>query len=121
MKVTTILDNIDNGRMALPQFQRGYVWNSAQVRALMDSMYRGHPVGSLLAWNTEPDEELVRSGQDLAPGAVQLLLDGQQRITSLYGIVRGAPPPFFDGTAKPSPDCISTSTTKSSRSGNRAA
>ena len=100
MKVTTILDNIDNGRMALPQFQRGYVWNSAQVRALMDSMYRGHPVGSLLAWNTEPDEELVRSGQDLAPGAVQLLLDGQQRITSLYGIVRGAPPPFFDGNSK---------------------
>ena len=69
MRVTTILDNIDNGRMALPQFQRGYVWNGAQVRALMDSMYRRHPVGSLLAWNTEPDEEVVRSGQDLAPGA----------------------------------------------------
>ena len=100
MRVTTILDNIDNGRMALPQFQRGYVWNGAQVRALMDSMYRRHPVGSLLAWNTEPDEEVVRSGSDLAPGAVQLLLDGQQRITSLYGIIRGKEPPFFDGNNK---------------------
>lgn len=100
MRVTTILDNIDNGRMALPQFQRGYVWNGEQVRALMDSMYRRHPVGSLLAWNTEPDEEVVRSGSDLAPGAVQLLLDGQQRITSLYGIIRGKEPPFFDGNNK---------------------
>ena len=100
MRVSTILDNIDNGRMALPQFQRGYVWNGNQVRALMDSMYRRHPVGSLLAWNTEPDEDVVRSGQELAPGAVQLLLDGQQRITSLYGIIRGEPPPFFDGNSK---------------------
>ena len=98
--VATILDNIDNGRMALPQFQRGYVWNGNQVRGLMESMYRRHPVGSLIVWNTEPDEEVVRSGQDLAPGTVQLLLDGQQRITSLYGIIRGTPPPFFDGNAK---------------------
>ena len=100
MKVSTILDKIDNGSMALPQFQRGYVWNGTQVRDLMDSMYLGHPVGSLLAWNTDPDEGVVRGGQDIASGAVQLLLDGQQRITSLYGIIRGAPPPFFDGSRK---------------------
>ena len=100
MRVSTILDNIDNGRMALPQFQRGYVWNGNQVRAFMDSMYRRHPVGSLLAWNTEPGEDAVRSGQELASGVVQLLLDGQQRITSLYGIIRGAPPPFFNGNGK---------------------
>lgn len=98
--VGTILDNIDNGRMALPQFQRGYVWNGNQVRQLMESMYRRHPVGSLIVWNTEPDEEMVRSGQDLAAGTVQILLDGQQRITSLYGIIRGAPPPFFYGNEK---------------------
>ena len=100
MRVTAILDNIDNGRLALPQFQRGYVWNGNQVRALMDSMYRRHPVGSLLAWNTKPENNVVRGGQNLAPGAVQLLLDGQQRITSLYGIIRGTPPPFFDGSCK---------------------
>ena len=48
MKVETILDQIDIGSMALPEFQRGYVWNRDQVRGLMYSLYRKHPVGSLL-------------------------------------------------------------------------
>ena len=99
MKVSTILDQIDSGHMALPQFQRGYVWNRTQVRGLMESMYRGHPVGSLLAWATDPSETDVRGGE-VASGTVKLLLDGQQRITSLYGISRGAPPPFFSGNAR---------------------
>ena len=98
--MTTIIDNIDNGLIALPQFQRGYVWNGNQVRRLMESMYRRNPVGSLIVWNTDPDEEVVRSRQQLAGGTVQLLLDGQQRITSLYGIIRGVPPPFFQGNRK---------------------
>ena len=99
MKVSTILDHIDSGRMMLPQFQRGYVWNRDQVRGLMDSMYRGHPVGSLLVWVTDPDAGDIR-GDELASGIVNILLDGQQRITSLYGVARGAPPPFFDGNAR---------------------
>ena len=99
MKVSTILDRIDSGHMALPQFQRGYVWNREQVRGLMESMYQGHPVGSLLAWETDPSEEEVR-GDTVASGNVTLLLDGQQRITSLYGISRGTPPPFFTGSAR---------------------
>ena len=53
MKVSTILDHIESGNMALPEFQRGYVWNRGQVRDLMDSMYRKHPVGSLLVWAGE--------------------------------------------------------------------
>ena len=53
MKVSTILDHIDSGHFALPEFQRGYVWNKDQVRSLFDSMYRRHPVGTLLAWVTE--------------------------------------------------------------------
>ena len=52
MKVETILDQIDLGSMALPEFQRGYVWNRDQVRGLMYSLYRKHPVGSLLVWVT---------------------------------------------------------------------
>jgi len=39
--------------MALPEFQRGYVWNRDQVRGLFDSLYRRHPVGGLLVWATE--------------------------------------------------------------------
>ncbi len=99
MKVGTILSNIDEGAIALPEFQRGYVWNRSQVRGLMDSLYRGHPVGSLLMWQTRTESAVTRGDQDLRPGTVQLLLDGQQRITTLYGLIRGVPPRFFDGNA----------------------
>ncbi len=97
MKLDTILDQIDNGAVALPEFQRGYVWNRGQVRGLMDSLYRGHPVGSLLTWQTATEGATSRGDTDLQPGTVQLLLDGQQRITTLYSLVRGRPPAFFDG------------------------
>ena len=97
MRISTILDHIDSGYMALPEFQRGYVWSRAQVRALFDSLYRGHPVGSLLVWATESRGADHRGDGQLASGVVKLLLDGQQRITSLYGVQRGKPPKFFDG------------------------
>ncbi len=99
MKISTILDSIDLGAIALPEFQRGYVWNREQVRRLMHSLYRKHPVGGLLVWVTTAGGSKVRHDQHLAPGSVKLLLDGQQRITSLYGIIRGKPPQFFDGDA----------------------
>ncbi len=100
MKLATILDQIDLGSMALPEFQRGYVWNREQVRGLMHSLYRKHPVGSLLVWVTKTENANARGDGQLSPGFVKLLLDGQQRITSLYGIVRGKPPKFFDGNAQ---------------------
>lgn len=100
MKISTILDHIDNGHMALPEFQRGYVWNRDQVRGLFDSLYRRHPVGGLLVWATEAKSAAHRGDGRLAPGIVKLLLDGQQRMTSLYGVVRGKPPKFFDGNAQ---------------------
>jgi hypothetical protein len=100
MKISTILDHIDSGHMALPEFQRGYVWNRDQVRGLFDSLYRRHPVGGLLVWTTESKTASYRGDGPLAAGVVKLLLDGQQRITSLYGVVRGNPPKFFDGNAQ---------------------
>ncbi|MFN0070450.1 MAG: DUF262 domain-containing protein [Chloroflexota bacterium] len=100
MKISTLLDHIDSGHMALPEFQRGYVWNRDQVRALFDSLYRRHPVGGLLVWATESSTAIHRGDGLLAAGVVKLLLDGQQRITSLYGVVRGKPPRFFDGNAQ---------------------
>ena len=99
MKISTILDQIDNGAIALPVFQRGYVWNRNQVRELMDSLYVRHPVGSLLTWVTRTENVTSRGDGPLQPGYVRLLLDGQQRITSLYGIIRGKHPPFFEGNA----------------------
>ena len=97
MKISTLLDQIDNGQTALPEFQRGYVWNRDQVRGLMTSLYKRYPVGSLLSWATDAATVGHRGDQQLNVGTVNLLLDGQQRITSLYGIVRGRPPAFFDG------------------------
>ncbi len=87
-KLSTILDQIDAGSMLLPEFQRGYVWNRDQVRGLMKSMYHGFPVGALLVWETEGSGQAVRGGTTTA-GPKQLLLDGQQRVTTLYGVVRG--------------------------------
>lgn len=100
MKISTVLDHIDSGHMALPEFQRGYVWNRDQVRGLFDSLYRRHPVGGLLVWATESKTASHRGDAPLAAGIVKLLLDGQQRMTSLYGVVRGRPPRFFDGNKK---------------------
>ncbi len=97
MKISTILDHIDNGHIALPEFQRGYVWNRDQVRGLFNSLYRRHPVGGLLVWVTESHSADHRGEGALAPGVVKLLLDGQQRITSLYGVIRGRAPEFFEG------------------------
>lgn len=100
MKISTILDHIDSGHMALPEFQRGYVWNRDQVRGLFDSLYRRHPVGGLLVWATESQTATHRGDGQLAAGVVKLLLDGQQRMTSIYGVVRGRPPEFFDGNVR---------------------
>src|SRR5688572_3037888 len=100
MKISTVLDHIDSGHMALPEFQRGYVWNSDQVRKLFTSLYLRRPVGGLLVWATESKTAAHRGDGQLAAGVVKLLLDGQQRMTSLYGVARGKPPMFFDGNAK---------------------
>ncbi len=98
MKISTLLDHIEQGSLALPEFQRGYVWNRDQVRGFMRSLYHKHPVGSLLVWITKSEMARTRGESTLSPpGTISLLLDGQQRLTSLYGIVRGEPPRFFDG------------------------
>jgi hypothetical protein len=79
MQISTILAFIDNGHWALPEFQRGYVWNRDQVRSLFDSVYRRHPIGGLLVWATESKTAAHRGGGPLAPGVVKLLLDGQRQ------------------------------------------
>ena len=101
MKIIDILNNIDNESLALPVFQRGYVWKRRQVKAMITSLYHGYPIGSLLTWTTRAERVEVRGdGPARAAGAIDLLLDGQQRVTSLYGLVRGKPPRFFEGDEK---------------------
>ncbi|NLB41116.1 MAG: DUF262 domain-containing protein, partial [Clostridiales bacterium] len=101
MKIGAILDQIDLGNYALPVFQRGYVWSRDQVRKLMNSLYKGYPIGSLLIWETKiNDDGIIRGDPSKGSGNIKLILDGQQRITSLYGIIRGTAPPFFEGNAR---------------------
>lgn len=100
MKLSDILYSIDAGQIALPEFQRGFVWNREQVRGLMTSLYRGYPVGGFLVWVTKTEGASARGDGDLAPGMVKLLLDGQQRVTTLYGLSRGRAPEFFDGNER---------------------
>lgn len=100
MKLSTILDHIDSGYIALPEFQRGYVWNRDQVKGLFDSLYKRHPVGSLLLWTTESKKAAHRGDTLVSSGVIKLLLDGQQRITSIYGVARGKAPDFFEGDSR---------------------
>ena len=96
MKIADILNNIDNEALALPVFQRGYVWKRRQVKDLMNSLYHGYPVGALLTWTTRAELVPTRGNtQERTSAAIDLLLDGQQRITSLYGVIRGKPPVFL--------------------------
>ena len=99
MEISQVIDRIESGALALPMFQRGYVWNRPQVKKLFRSLYRGYPVGGFLIWETEADSTDVRAGQAVGSGTINLLLDGQQRATSLYGVIKGDSPKFFEGDA----------------------
>jgi len=85
-KLAAILDQIASGSVLLPEFQRGYVWNRDQVRGLMRSLYLGYSVSGLLTWETYADGSVVRGAAATSPAVRVLILDGQQRVTSLYGI-----------------------------------
>ncbi|MBF6352800.1 DUF262 domain-containing protein [Nocardia flavorosea] len=99
-RLSILLDEIDSGTVLLPEFQRGYVWNRDQVRGLLRSLYLEHPVGGLLFWETASGEVAVRGEAHGSAGPRRLLLDGQQRVTTMYGVIRGTPPPFFEGDPK---------------------
>ena len=100
VKISAILNNIELEQFALPEFQRGYVWGRENVRGLFDSLYRRYPVGGFLVWTTQPEAETVRGDSNPTGAAVKLLLDGQQRATSLYGVMRGEAPQFFQGNER---------------------
>ena len=94
--IENLLDEIGHGEILLPEFQRGYVWNRDQVRGLMQSLYHKHPTGHLLTWRTYKPS-LVRGAQSTVNGHSTLLLDGQQRLTTLYVLFKGEAPLFYEG------------------------
>lgn len=88
--VGTLLDQIDLGVIGLPEIQRPFVWKNAKARDLFDSMYSGFPVGYLLLWqnvNSEGSKSIGVDGKQ--KHASLLIVDGQQRLTSLYAVIKG--------------------------------
>lgn len=95
----TLLDRVETGKIQLPDFQRGWVWDDYRIRSLLVSISRGFPVGAVMTLDAGGD---IRFRSRLVEGAAfkdgvqqpveQYLLDGQQRLTSLYQAMRHAGP-----------------------------
>ncbi len=94
ISVNQLVGMIEQGELRLPEMQRRYVWRATRVRDLLDSLYRGYPSGSILVWETDHEQPTrdLAIDQNINPFAGhKLLLDGQQRLTSLSAILRGKP------------------------------
>lgn len=90
--ISTLVGQIETGQIGLPELQRPFVWDRSQVRDLLDSLYRGYPTGYFLFWQASPDLGSNPIGADAKQTSPNLLVvDGQQRLTSLYAVFRGAP------------------------------
>lgn len=91
-RLSSLLTDVARGNIKIPVFQREYVWTDEQIMSLLDSIYRGYPVGSLLLWSTKEalkhernvgGFELPKTAEDYP---VNYVLDGQQRLTTLFGV-----------------------------------
>lgn len=83
--VETLLSNIKSGSTAIPEMQRPFVWDSSKVRDLVDSLYKGFPVGYIIVWQN-PDVKLKDGTKS---SGKKVLIDGQQRITAMAAAIVG--------------------------------
>ena len=103
--IEDLLSDIGNGQLRLPGFQRPFVWKPADMRLLLDSIYKGYPIGSLLIWDS-PDEltSLKNIGPIPVPDPperpISYILDGHQRLTTMFSAL--CLPPDFPLTRKQS-------------------
>ena len=96
MRISELLSDIRNQDLVLPEFQREYVWSREQAKQLMVSLTQKYPVGGILLWKTQTPPELKNvAGAESRLGTYQLILDGQQRLTSLYMLMTGEIPPYY--------------------------
>ncbi len=92
MKIQQLVDNVHHNTLKIPPFQRGFVWNEQRIVSLMDSLYRRFPIGIITTWQQA----------DSDGHAVELIVDGQQRIASIYACYTGkAPPTYQENDKKP--------------------
>lgn len=87
-----LMDDIEMGTIGLPDIQRPFVWKNSKIRDLFDSIFRGYPVGYFLFWQNAFDGSQKQIGTESKQKVPSLLIvDGQQRLTSLYAVVKGIP------------------------------
>lgn len=95
METQRLLGQIENYEIVLPEFQREFTWGRKQSLELIDSLLKGYPIGSLLIWRTA-NVPALKNMPDFQPnGRVNILLDGQQRLTALYMLVKNKIPPYY--------------------------
>lgn len=89
--INSLMTKIEDGDLALPDLQRPFVWNNTQVRNLFRSIYKGFPIGLLILWEINHKEGDFRPvgilDSDISP--TSLIIDGQQRLTALYSVIKG--------------------------------
>lgn len=90
--LSKLMDDIEMGEIGLPDIQRPFVWKNNKVRQLFDSMYQGYPVGYLLFWENNVNKGVKQIGEhDHQRVANLLIVDGQQRLTSLFAVIKDIP------------------------------
>jgi uncharacterized protein with ParB-like and HNH nuclease domain len=96
MKIRQIIDKIDENQLFVPAFQREYVWKRNDAKNLISSLIKDYPTGTMLTWETNKPPELKGNYKyEENKGAVKIILDGQQRITTLYMLMKGDIPPYY--------------------------
>lgn len=96
MRINQIIDKINEQHIFVPAFQREYVWKREDAKNLIRSLILDYPTGTMLTWETTNPPELKGDYvYDISKGAVKLILDGQQRITTLYMLITGEIPPYY--------------------------
>ncbi len=99
--IEALVAQIDSGDLSLPDLQRPFVWKRSRVRDLFDSLYHGYPAGYFLFWSTPaPVDSHQVSGAQGGPSGLKMIVDGQQRLTSLYCVMKGKAIDHDDGTAQ---------------------
>lgn len=86
--LSNLISDIDAGNIALPDLQRPFVWDLKNVRNLMDSLYKGLPIGTVVLWEILESNDFKEIGYDKKRNPKYLVIDGQQRLTSLYSIIK---------------------------------
>ncbi len=94
--ISSIIERIDENQIFVPAFQREYVWNKDNAKELIDSLIKDYPFGTMLSWDTNSPPKLKGNHKyNSTQGAIKIILDGQQRITTLYLLITGKVPPYY--------------------------